>query len=66
MRGSSAEDYEYNPEIVYYLSDVQICLHDEERIQSICPGSVRVIEKVLDFRKGCLSEPSTSIFWGQL
>jgi hypothetical protein len=47
---------------MYHLGDIEICLHDEERIQSIRSGSVRVIKEVLDLRKSCLSETSASVF----
>ena len=43
------------------LCDVEVRLHDEERVQSICPGRIGVIKKVLDLRKRRLAEPRPTI-----
>lgn len=46
-----------------YLGNIQICLHHEERVQCIRTGRIWVIEKVLDFCEGRLSESSSAVFW---
>ena len=44
-----------------HLRNIQVRLHDQERIERIRPRRIRVIKKVLDLRKRRLSEPRPAI-----
>ena len=48
------------------LCDIQVRLHDEERIQRICTGSIGVIKEILDFGESSLPENGTTILRGNV
>lgn len=49
-----------------YLSDIQIGLHDKERIQGIGTRCVRVVKEIFDLGERCLSEARTSVLRGNV
>ena len=48
------------------LRDIQVRLHDEERIQCVGTGSIGVIKEILDFGEGSLPETCTTILRGDV
>ena len=44
-----------------YLRDIQVRLHDQERVQRVRTGRVRVVKEVLDLRERRLAEARSTI-----
>lgn len=57
-----SSNYQIPSKAATYLSDVEVRLHYQKRVKSVCARGIGVVKEVLNLRKSSLSETRTTVF----